>query len=78
MVVLSAKFTNLMVFYLYSYNPSISINLASTSSAVLYNSMESRQPWGTQRLNRRPLVLILDSILVYVTSDMQLMYVKFE
>ena len=47
----------------------ILIKLASTSIAVMYNSMESRHPWRTRIMikgsDRRPFILILDSILVY-------------
>ena len=74
MVVLSAKFTILI-----SWSPiciplillSTLMRLASTSVVILYNSMDSRHPWRTQigvkGSDRRPFVLILDSILVYAT-----------
>ena len=74
MVVLSVKFTILI-----SWSPiciplillSALMRLASTSAAVLYNSMESRHPWrthiGVKRSDRRPFISILDSILVYAT-----------
>ena len=79
MVLLSAKFTILM-----SWHPNciplillISIalmKLASTSAAILYNSMESRHPWQTnirvKGSERRQFILILDSILVYATLIM--------
>ena len=77
MVVLSVKFTILM-----SWSPicipliflSASMKLASTSSKMLYNSMESRHPWHTniriKGSDRRPFILILDSILVYATLIM--------
>ena len=47
------------------------LRLESTSVAILYNSMESRHPWrthiGVKGSDRRPFILILDSILVYAT-----------
>ena len=71
MAVLSAKFTILTSW------PPISISLifllilmklASTSVAILYNSMESRYPWRThirvKGSDSRPFILVLDSILV--------------
>ena len=72
MVVLSVKFTILI-----SWSPiciplillSALMKLGSTSAAILYNSMESRHPWQThirvKGSDRRPFILILDSILVY-------------
>ena len=74
MMVLSVKFTILI-----SWSPiciplillSALMKLASTSTAILYNSMESRHPWQThirvKGSDRRPFILILDSILVYAT-----------
>ena len=74
MVVLSVKFTILI-----SWSPiciplillSALMRLGSTSVAILYNSMESRHPWrthvGVKGSDRRPFILILDSILVYAT-----------
>ena len=74
MVVLWVKFTILI-----SWSPicfplillSALMKLASTSTAILYNSMESRHPWQTHTRvkgsDRRPFILILDSILVYAT-----------
>ena len=48
------------------------IKLASTSAAILCNSVESRHPWQThirfKGSDRRPFVLILDSMLVYVNE----------
>ena len=50
------------------------MRLASTSVVILYNSMDSRHPWrthvGVKGSDRRPFVLILDSILVYATYNM--------
>ena len=77
MMVLSVKLTILM-----SWSPicipliflSASVKLASTSSKILYNSMESRHPWHTiiriKGSDRKPFILILDSILVYATLIM--------
>ena len=75
MVVLSVKFTVLI-----SWSPIcislilllVLMKLASTSAAILCNSMDSRHPWRThisvKGSNRRPFILILDSILVYVNK----------
>ena len=77
MMVLSVKLTILM-----SWSPicipliflSASVKLASTSSKILYNSMESRHPWHTniriKGSDRKPFILILDSILVCATLIM--------
>ena len=73
-VVLSIKFTILI-----SWSPicipfillSALMNFASTSAAILYNSMNSRHPWRThiwvKGSDRRLFILILGSILVYAT-----------
>ena len=49
--------------------------MVSTSSALLYNKMESRHPWRThvrvKGSDRRPFILVLDSILVYATCVIQ-------
>ena len=60
------------------YSPLIPLSalmkLASTSVAIMYNSMESRSPWRTRKRvkgsNRRPFILILDSMFVYATLIM--------
>ena len=77
MVVSSAKFTILI-----SWSPicirlillSALMKLASTSTAIIYNSMESKHPWRTRirvkGSDRRPFILILDSILVHATLIM--------
>ena len=77
MVALSIKFTILI-----SWFPiciplillSALMRLASTSAAILYNSMDSRHPWrthiGVKGSDRRLFILILDSILVYATENM--------
>ena len=73
MVVLSEKFTVLI-----SWSPicirlilSSLMRLASTSVTILYNSVDSRYPWQThirvKGSDRRPFILILDSILVQAT-----------
>ena len=74
MVVLSVKFTILI-----SWSPiciplillSALMRLASTSAAILYNSLDSWHHWrthiGVKGSDRRPFILILDSILVYAT-----------
>ena len=71
-MVLSVKFT-----LLFSGSPicislillSALMRLAGTSVAVLHNNLDSRHHWrthtGVKGSNRRPFVLILDSILVY-------------
>ena len=72
-VVLSAKFTILI--WCPICIPLILLSaltrLASTSAAVLYNNLDSWHHWGThievKGSNRRPFILILDSILVYAT-----------
>ena len=79
MVVFLAKFTILI-----SWSPiciplillSALMILASTSAAVLYKSIESRHPWrthiGVKGSDRRPFILILDSILVYATENVSI------
>ena len=74
MMVLSVKFT-----ILFSWSPiciplillSALMRLASTSAAVLYNNFDSwhhcQTHIGVKGSNRRPFILILDSILVYAT-----------
>ena len=74
MVVLSGKFTILI-----SWSPicipliilSALMRLASTSAAILYNSLDSWHHWqthiGVKGSDRRSFILILDSILVYAT-----------
>ena len=74
MMVLSVKFTILI-----SWSPiciplillSALMRLANTSAAILYNSIDSRHPWqthiGVKWSDRRPFILILDSILVCAT-----------
>ena len=74
MVVLSVKRTILI-----SWSPicillillSALMRLVTTSASILYNSMDSRHPWrthvGVKGSNRRTLILILDSMLAYVT-----------
>ena len=76
MVVLSVKF-NILI----SWSPfciplillSALMRLASISAAVLYNNLDSWHYWqthiGVKGSNRRPFILILDSILVYATSN---------
>ena len=75
MVVLSAKFTILISWSRFCISLivlSALMKLASTSDAILYNSMESRHLWRLQirvkRSDRRPFILILDLILVYVNE----------
>ena len=50
------------------------MKLTSTSASLLYNNMESRHPWWTRNRvegsDRRPFILIFDSILVYATLIM--------
>ena len=77
MVLLSVKFTILI-----SWCPiCISfifllalMKLESNSATILYNSMESRHPWRTniriKGSDRKPFILILDSILLYATLIM--------
>ena len=74
MMALSVKFTILI-----SWSPicislillSALMRVASTSAAVLYNNLDSWHHWrthiGVKGPNRRPFILILDSILVYGT-----------
>ena len=74
LVALSVKFTILI-----SWSPiciplillSALMRLVSTSAAVLYNNLDSWHHWwthiGVKGSNRRPFILILDSILVYAT-----------
>ena len=77
-VMLSAKLTILI-----SWSPICTtlilllalMKLASTSFAVMYNSMENRQPWQTSQVrvkgsDKRPFILILHWILVYASSTM--------
>ena len=49
------------------------MRLASTSAVVLYNNLGGWHHWpthiGVKGSNRRPFILILDSILVYATSN---------
>ena len=80
MVMSSAKFTNLI-----SWSPictpfillSASMKLASTSAAIIYNTHESGHPWQTPCIrvkgsDRRPFILILDSMSVYATLIMRM------
>ena len=72
MLVSLAKFTILI-----SWSPfcipliiwSVLMKLAITSIAIIYNSIERRHPWRTRVMvkgsDRKPFILILDSILVY-------------
>ena len=71
MVVLSAKFTILISWFpvcILLIVLSALIKLASTSAAILFNSMESRHPWLThirvKWSDSRSFILISDSILV--------------
>ena len=74
MVVLSVKFTILISWSVICI-PLIllleSMRLASTSAAILCNSLDSWHHWRTHTWvkgsDRRPFILILDSILVYAT-----------
>ena len=78
MVMLSAKLTIPI-----SWSPiciplilsSVLMKRASTSAAIMYNSMENKHAWQTHQvkvkgLDRRPFILILDWILVYAFSTM--------
>ena len=75
-VVLSLKFTILTSWSLICI-PLILLSalmrLESTSAAVFYNDLDSWHHWrthiGVKGSNRRPFILILDSILVYATSN---------
>ena len=79
LVVLSVKFTILI-----SWSPiciplillSALMRLASTSAAVLYNNLDSWHHWrthiGVKGSNRRLFILVLDSILVYSTENVNL------
>ena len=53
---------------------SVLMELASTSVTIMYNSMESRHPWRTSIVvkgsDRKPFILILDSILMYHVSQL--------
>ena len=77
MVLLSAKFT-VLISWSRIYIPlivlSVLMKLAITSVAIMYNSMESRHPWGIRIMvkgsDRRSFILILDSILVYHESTL--------
>ena len=78
-VVLSVKFTNLMswtTIYISLILLSALMRLASTSAAILYNNLDSWHYWrthiGVKGSNRRPFILILDSILVYATQNVNL------
>ena len=74
MVILSVKFT-ILISWSPICVPSILLSaltrLASTSAAILYNSLDSWHHWwthkGVKESGRRPFILILDSILVYAT-----------
>ena len=76
MVVLSAKFTILISWSLISI-PLILLSalmrLTSTSTTILHNSIDSRHPWrthiGFKGSDRRPFILILESILVCATCE---------
>ena len=51
------------------------MKLASTSSTIMYKSIENKHPWQTSRVklkrsDRRPFILILDWILVYTFLTM--------
>ena len=77
MVVLSVKFT-ILISWLPICIPlillSVLVKLASTSATILYDSLDSRHTWCTniriKGSDRRPFILILDSILVYATLIM--------
>ena len=70
-IVTKIYYFNLMVSYLYSFNPFIRIN---EIGKYLSHSMESREPWRTniriKGSGTKPFILILDSILVYATLIM--------
>ena len=74
MVVLSVKFTILITWFPI-FIPLILLSaltrLASTSAAMLYNSLDSwhhsRTHIGVKESDRRPFILTLDSMLVYAT-----------
>ena len=75
MVVMSVNFTNLISCLLFPLILlSALMKLASTTATILCNSMESRHPWRTsiriEGSDRRPFILILDSILVCATLIM--------
>ena len=77
MMILSAKFTILI-----PWSPiciplillSALAKLASTSTAILYKIIKSRHPWRTHTKvkgsDMRRFMLILDSMLIYVTQNM--------
>ena len=80
MVMLSAKFTNLI-----PWSPICTafilllalVKLASTSATIIYNTKESGDPWQTpcirvKRSDRRPFISILDWMLVYATLMKQM------
>ena len=76
---MSAKFTILISWYPICISLillSALMKLASTSAAILYNSMESRHHLQThirgKESDRRPFILILDSIMVYVILIMRM------
>ena len=55
---------------------SVLMKLASTTVTVMYSSMNSRHPWRTRIIvkgsDRRPFILILDSISVYHVNQISL------
>ena len=55
---------------------SVLMKLASTTVTVMYSSMNSRHPWRTRIIvkgsDRRPFILILDSISVYHVNQIYL------
>ena len=74
MVVLSVKFTILILWCPICITLillSALLRLASTSAAILYNNLDSwhhcQTHMGAKGSDRRPFILILDSILVYAT-----------
>ena len=77
MVVLSSKIT-ILISWSHICIPLIILSalmkLESTLAAILYNSIGSRHPWWTnvriKGSDRRPFILIIDSILVYATLMM--------
>ena len=77
MAVISVKFT-ILISWSPICNPlilpSALMGLASTLAAILYNSLDSWHHWwkhiGVKGKQGRPFILILDSILVYATSNM--------
>ena len=80
MVMSSGKFTNLILWSAIC-TPFIlllaSMKLASTSATIIYNTNESGHPWrtpciGVKGWDRRPFILNLDWMLVYVTFIIQM------